>query len=43
MGSDGVQNILEIEPKSLHQRTPFFTGSKGLVEKAEEFMRMYGG
>jgi fructose-1,6-bisphosphatase I len=41
-GSDGVQNILEIEPQSLHQRTPFFVGSQGLVKRAEEFIRKYG-
>ncbi|TYP99623.1 D-fructose 1,6-bisphosphatase [Tenacibaculum adriaticum] len=37
--SDGVQRILDIEPKELHQRVPFFCGSKNMVEKAEEFMR----
>jgi fructose-1,6-bisphosphatase I len=38
-GSDGVQNILDVTPQSLHQRTPFFVGSRGLVERAEEFIR----
>ncbi len=37
--SDGFQRILEIEPTELHQRVPFFCGSKNMVEKAEEFMR----
>jgi fructose-1,6-bisphosphatase I len=32
--SDGVGRILEIKPKDLHQRTPFFVGSKSMVEKA---------
>jgi len=32
--SDGFRRILDIEPKSLHQRTPFFVGSKNMVEKA---------
>ena len=36
--SDGFKRILEIEPKTLHQRTPFFIGSHDIVEKAEEFM-----
>jgi fructose-1,6-bisphosphatase I len=36
--SNGFQRILEIQPTSLHQRVPFFTGSKKMVEKAEEFM-----
>jgi fructose-1,6-bisphosphatase I len=38
-GSDGKQNILDIAPEKLHERTPFFVGSKGLVERGEEFMR----
>jgi fructose-1,6-bisphosphatase I len=39
--SDGMQNILDIQPSSLHQRTPLFIGNRGLVEKAEEFIRQY--
>ncbi|MBX2968366.1 MAG: class 1 fructose-bisphosphatase [Cyclobacteriaceae bacterium] len=35
--SDGKQRIMDIEPKSLHQRTPFFVGSKNMVDKAESF------
>ena len=34
---DGVNRILDIEPKSLHQRTPFYVGSKNMVEKAVSF------
>lgn len=41
-GSDGTQNILDIQPKLLHQRSPLFIGSRSLVEKAEEFIRQYG-
>ena len=37
--SDGFSRILDIEPTELHQRVPFFCGSKNMVEKAEEFMR----
>lgn len=37
--SDGYRRILDIEPTSLHQRVPFFCGSKDMVEKVEEFMR----
>ena len=37
--SDGFTRILDIEPTELHQRVPFFCGSKNMVEKAEEFMR----
>ncbi len=36
--SDGHQRILDIVPSELHERVPFFCGSKKMVEKAEEFM-----
>ena len=36
--SDGFSRILDIEPTELHQRVPFFCGSRKMVEKAEEFM-----
>lgn len=39
--SDGKQNLLDIQPKSLHQRTPLFIGNRDLVETAEEFIRIY--
>jgi len=39
--SDGKQNILDIQPESLHQRTPLFIGNRDLVEKAEEYLRIY--
>ncbi len=35
--SDGANRILDIQPKSLHQRTPFYVGSKEMVKKAESF------
>jgi len=37
--SNGRQNILEIQPESLHQRTPLFIGNRTLVEQAEMFIR----
>ncbi|MGW8249486.1 MAG: class 1 fructose-bisphosphatase [Anaerolineales bacterium] len=40
--SDGRSNILDIQPTSLHQRTPLFIGNRELVEKAEEFIQGYG-
>ena len=40
-GSDGYQRIMEIKPTELHQRVPFFCGSKNMVAKAEEFMGKY--
>jgi len=36
--SDGFDRTLEIKPTALHQRVPFFCGSRNMVEKAEEFM-----
>jgi fructose-1,6-bisphosphatase I len=40
-GSDGRQDILEIQPESPHQRVPFLVGDRKLVEKAEEFISRY--
>ena len=40
--SDGYSRIMDLEPKELHQRVPFFCGSKDMVAKAEEFMEKYG-
>ena len=37
--SDGFTRILDIIPTELHQRVPFFCGSKNMVTKAEEFMQ----
>lgn len=37
-GSDGVSSILDIQPQSLHQRTPLFIGSRDLVEEAERMI-----
>lgn len=39
--TDGNRRILEIQPESLHQRTPLVIGSSEMVEKAEEFLRKY--
>jgi len=36
--SNGFQRIMDIQPTELHQRVPFFCGSKDMVEKAESFM-----
>jgi len=40
--SDGGRRILDIEPRSLHERTPLFIGDRDLVFKAEEYIRQYG-
>tara|TARA_R100000935_G_scaffold13736_5_gene27635 strand:+ start:56340 stop:57350 length:1011 start_codon:yes stop_codon:yes gene_type:complete len=37
--SNGFERILDIQPTKLHQRVPFFCGSKNMVAKAEEFMQ----
>jgi fructose-1,6-bisphosphatase I len=34
MASDGTGRVMEIKPKDLHQRTPFYVGSKKMVEMA---------
>ncbi len=39
--SNGYQRIMEIQPRELHQRVPFFCGSRKMVEKAESFMVKY--
>lgn len=36
--SDGFHRILEIQPKTLHQRVPFICGSASMVEDVEQFM-----
>jgi fructose-1,6-bisphosphatase I len=41
MAIDGKGRILEIEPESIHQRTPIFIGSKQNVLKAKEFLDEY--
>ncbi len=39
--SNGKENILDLQPTSLHQRIPLFIGNRDLVEKAEEFIQKY--
>ncbi len=39
--TDGVRRIMELEIKSLHQRTSFFAGSADMVEKAGDFMSKF--
>lgn len=34
IASDGKGRVMEIKPKDLHQRTPFYVGSKKMVERA---------
>jgi fructose-1,6-bisphosphatase I len=37
--SNGTDRILDIVPRSLHQRSPFYAGSKNMIKKIEEFLR----
>jgi fructose-1,6-bisphosphatase I len=37
--SDGRRRILDIQPESLHQRTPLFIGDMELVKKVEQLIR----
>jgi len=37
-GSTGSGRILDVEPESLHQRTPVYLGSAELVHMAERFL-----
>ncbi len=32
---------MELVPSELHQRTPFYAGSRCMVEKLEEFVAQY--
>ncbi|MEO6733190.1 MAG: class 1 fructose-bisphosphatase [Ferruginibacter sp.] len=36
--TDGKQRILEIQPTAVHQRTPFYVGSKLMMEELEGFL-----
>ena len=40
--SDGRQDIMHIQPESLHQRVPLFIGSREDVDEAELFIREFG-
>ena len=39
--SNGTQDILTVEPTSLHQRTPLFIGTSAFVRVAEEHLTSY--
>lgn len=40
--TDGKQRILELQPESLHQRTPLFAGSKNMMDELEKEMEIDG-
>lgn len=37
--SDGYQNILDIKPETVHQKTPIYIGSAGAIRKIEEIFK----
>ncbi len=39
MATNGAQRIMDIKPKDIHQRMPFFGGSRDMVTKAMSFMK----
>jgi fructose-1,6-bisphosphatase I len=39
LATDGRTRIMDLDPTELHQRTPFFVGSKNMVEKAASFLK----
>ena len=41
VASDGFRRILELEPTTLHQRSPFFVGSPRMVEQLQQLMGQY--
>ncbi len=42
IASDGTSRILDLQPGSLHQRTPFYIGSPDMVSMAEAMVKKYG-
>ncbi len=39
LATDGTQRILDIQPTAIHQRTPFFVGSRLMMEEVESYMK----
>jgi fructose-1,6-bisphosphatase I len=37
--TDGKQRIMDIQPTELHQRTPFFVGSKNMMDELDTFIK----
>lgn len=37
--SNGTKRVMVVEPKELHQRTPFYCGNIGMVQRIESFLR----
>ena len=41
VASDGKTSIMDLKPTELHQRVPFFVGSKNMVKKVEQFLERH--
>jgi len=41
LATSGEERIMDIDPTELHQRVPFFCGSRSMVEKLQEFLDNY--
>ena len=39
--SDGISDLLDIVPHTLHQKTPCFIGDRNLVRLAEDYIAKY--
>jgi fructose-1,6-bisphosphatase I len=42
LATNGRDNILDVQPKSLHERTPLFIGSREEVAEAARYVEQYG-
>ncbi|MBN2861781.1 MAG: class 1 fructose-bisphosphatase [Bacteroidales bacterium] len=40
---DGINRIMDMDLKSLHQRSPFYVGSGDMVRKIKQFIKAYPG
>lgn len=36
--TNGKQRILDVQPETLHQRSPLFIGSRGMMEELESYL-----
>lgn len=41
LATDGSRRILDIEPETIHERVPFYTGSRNMVNKIKEFLNFF--
>ena len=41
LATDGERRILDLQPETIHQRVPFYTGAKNMMLKVMEFLRFF--